>query len=312
MRFMSGRAGGGSAPLDGHRAPAYRVASVAERTVGLIFHMRTAVRRIVRGAGRRLGRLFGRVLERRYGVTTGDYVYLEDLGLAPDNRVWHDPSDWLGLHRALSRLNITPNDVFVDFGSGLGRALVVAATFPFRRVIGVEVSAELVERARANLERRRGRIQAGAVELVTSDAVEWEVPPDVTVAYFYCPFTGDVFDAVVERLLDSLDEHPRPFRLVYNFPVEHSRLIRTGRVRVLGVAPARWPGRDLRGSDVIVTYLLLPSDEALRREYIDRFPQHVKGADHWLGEYEPGYRLEKPERLGGVVLDRPAGGGQRR
>jgi hypothetical protein len=55
---------------------------------------------------------------------------------------------------------------------------------------------------------------------------------------------------------------------------------------------------------VILTYLVLPQDEALREEYVQRFPQRLKGAEVWLGEHEPDYALEKPGRLGGVVLKR--------
>ena len=261
--------------------------------------------RLIGGLARRIGSLIGWVVERRDGVETSDYVYLEDLGLPSDNRVWHDPSDWLGLQRVLASLQISPDDVFVDYGSGLGRALLVAAAFPFARVVGLEISGELTRRARENIDRWRRRVKARDVELVVTDAVEWDVAPDVTIAYFYCPFTAEVFDAAVERLLASVDEHPRPLRLVYNYPVEHSRLIRTGRAHVLSVAPAQWPTRDRAGPNVIVTYLLLPKDQTLRHEYIARFPQDVKGAEQWLGEYEPGYRLEKPDRLGGVALERP-------
>ena len=252
----------------------------------------------------RLRRTAERALDRRYGVATSTHVYLEDLGLETENRVWHDPSDWVAARRALARLNVTPDDVFVDYGSGLGRAVLVAASFPFRKVIGVELSGELTEQARENLARNAHRVRAAEVELVAADALEWPVPPDLTVAYLYCPFTGDVFDRVLAKLFESVDEHPRPLRMVYNYPLEHSRLIRTGRAHVLDVRSSAWLSRSRWGPEAIVTYLLLPQDESLRREYVAQYPQHVAGAEQWLGEYEPGYILEKPARLGGVVVDR--------
>lgn len=78
-----------------------------------------------------------RIFDRRYGVTTARYAYLEDLGDAAEGRICHDPSNWLGTRRALRRLGVRRDGVFVDYGSGLGRALLVAAGFPFGRVIGV-------------------------------------------------------------------------------------------------------------------------------------------------------------------------------
>jgi len=268
------------------------------------------VGRGARGFARRIRRLAERLLERRYGVRTAEFLYLEDLGLEPDNRVWHDPSDWIGVRRALARLGVTPDDVFVDYGSGLGRAVLVAGSFPFRRVIGVEVSEEMTARAQENVRLNRHRLQAAEVELVSADALEWDVPSDLTVAYLYCPFTDEVFDGVMQKLFASVHEHPRPLRILYNYPLEHSRLIRTGRVRVLDAVGSQWLARSRVGSDVIVTYLVLPEDEALREEYAERFPRRLKGAEVWLGEHEPGYALEKPERLGGVMLKRPRGEGE--
>jgi SAM-dependent methyltransferase len=256
-------------------------------------------------AGRSLARRAAeRLTELRYGVATSALVYHEDLGLDTENRVWHDPSSWLGIQNAFDLLAVAPEDVFADFGAGLGRVLIVAAMFPFRRVTGVEVSEELTERAKQNLSRSRAPRRTEKVELVTADALEWEIPPDLTVAYLYSPFTGEVFDRVVERLLESVDRHPRPLRIVYNYPVEHNRLIRTGRVRVLGVADATWPA-STNPADVIVTYLVLPRDERLARQYEREFRPRLEGVEHWAGEYEPGFRLEKPDRLGGVVLERP-------
>lgn len=247
------------------------------------------------------------LFDRRYRVETTPHVYLEDLGVPPDERVWHDPSDWMAVRRALADLHVTRDDVFVDYGSGLGRGVLVAATLPFRRVIGLEISAELTARARVNLQHSRGRVRAAEVELVTADALEWPVPRDLTVAYLYCPFTGAVFDGVMQKLFESVDLNPRPLRIVYNYPLEHSRLLHTGRVRVLRVRSALWTTRSVTGPDVIVTYLVLPQDATAAAELASRFPQHIAGAEHWLGDYEPGYVLEKPARLGGVVLRRPRG-----
>jgi hypothetical protein len=203
------------------------------------------------------------------------------------------------------RLGITSDDVFVDYGSGLGRVVLTAASFPFRRVIGIELSDELTARAAVNIEAARDRIRASRVELQTVDALEWDVPNDLTVAYFYSPFLDDTFEAVIWKLIASVDEHPRPLRILYNFPIEHARLLRTARVDVLDAIPAGWLGMSRTSGYVILTYLVLPSDAALRADYRARFPTRLSGADPWLGEHEPGYVLEKPNRLGGVVLRRP-------
>ena len=69
-------------------------------------------------------------------------------------------SSWLQLRRALRGAAITIDDVLVDFGSGMGRMVYVAARhYPFGRVVGVEISQRFNDVALANLERARPRLR---------------------------------------------------------------------------------------------------------------------------------------------------------
>jgi hypothetical protein len=247
----------------------------------------------VRRRGRlALARTAEALLERRYGVESARHDTLAELGIEAADRRWHHPSDWISVRRALARLAPTPEDVFVDFGSGRGRAVLLAAGFPFRRVVGVELSDRLTAVARENLRRYRGRIRCAEVEFVTADATEYEIPDDLTVAYLYAPFGGDVFAAWLRNLLASLDRTPRVLRLVFNYPSEHNRLIASGRAEVLSVGPRSWPARREALDDVIVTYLLLP--EGGRARLAGRVPEPdatVDRAPGWRGTYDPGFHF---------------------
>jgi hypothetical protein len=66
------------------------------------------------------------------------------------------------------------------------------------------------------------------IELVTVDAAQYDIPDDVTVAYFYNPFEGQVFSDVVDRIRASLVRRPRNLRLIYVNPVMHDYLIHSG------------------------------------------------------------------------------------
>lgn len=186
-----------------------------------------------------------RLWEWRAGISTEETIDLRSLGCESEGRVHYMPSGWTTLPRILPRREVIPEDVFVDFGSGLGRVVFQAARYPFKSVIGVEVSERLQARARENIERNRRKLRAGDVELVTCDATVYRVPDDVSVAYFFNPFTGPVFSRVIENLLESLDRRPRRMRIIYRNPVEHERLQSTGRVRLVrrlsGLRPtAEW------------------------------------------------------------------------
>jgi hypothetical protein len=176
----------------------------------------------------------GALYERRWGADTSEHASLEDLGLGEtEERNHYEPSEWRALRRMLRPREVGEDDVFIDFGSGKGRAVLRAAQYPFRRVVGVELSEELTEVARHNLERNRHHLRVQDVELVTADVLEYEIPDDLTVVYFNNPFTGSLFGAVLARLLESLDRRPRRMRVLYRNPVEHEQIMASGRAKVL-------------------------------------------------------------------------------
>ena len=55
--------------------------------------------------------------------------------------------------------------------------------------------------------------------------MDYEVPDDVTVAFFDNPFVGRIFATVVDRLIASVDQAPRRLRIIYFNPVEHERVM---------------------------------------------------------------------------------------
>lgn len=143
------------------------------------------------------------------------------------------PSGWSFLRRALRHRPVRSDDVFVDFGSGKGRVVYAAARLPFKRVVGVEIAPELTETARRNIERNRGRLECHDIDLVTADAAEWEVPDDMTIAYFFSPFVGSIFAAVLRNIVASLERAPRKVTLIYACPVLESEVAATGRFKLV-------------------------------------------------------------------------------
>jgi hypothetical protein len=158
-------------------------------------------------------------------------VQLEFDHFHPD-RVTYQPSGWRYLRRGLRKRDVSSRDVFVDFGAGKGRVLCQAARYPFSRVIGVEISPALVDVARKNVDSNRRRFGATVVELVNADAVDFEIPDDVTVAYLYHPFAGKTFEAVIDRLVESIDRKPRRLTIIYACPGLENYILATGRFQL--------------------------------------------------------------------------------
>ena len=234
-----------------------------------------------------------RAMEMRYGVRTEGDIDLEDLGVAGEHRLGYEGSHWVGVRRALRRLDVTPADVFADFGSGKGPAVLVAATFPFKRALGVEISDDLTQAAQRNLDRSRMRPRAASVEFVTADVLEYEIPDDLSVVYLYHPFTGLLFARFVERLLASLERHPRPLRLVYNYPFEHDYVIASGRFRPIDLTYSYSPAWYRRPGYVILTYEARLPDGCTYGTLPGRRSSPAR-LGPWRGPHDPGWELIGP------------------
>jgi SAM-dependent methyltransferase len=162
-------------------------------------------------------------------IDTEGTVFLEELGLAAPGRVQYQPSGYTWLWRGLRGMKIRSDDVFLDYGCGKGRVVVqAAARYGFRKVIGVDISAELVSIARENVARARPRLRAREVELVVADAETWPLPDEVTHVYIYRSFKGELFEAVMGRVTESLRRNPRPLTLVYAYPEQDDVVLGTG------------------------------------------------------------------------------------
>jgi predicted RNA methylase len=102
----------------------------------------------------------------------------------------------------------------VDYGAGKGRVLAAAATHPFRKVIGVEISESLACIARQNLGSMNHR-RADHVEVHCFDAASFAVPDDANVFFFFNPFIGATLSEVIHRIHESWRSHPRDLFVIF-------------------------------------------------------------------------------------------------
>jgi SAM-dependent methyltransferase len=150
--------------------------------------------------------------DRRMGIRAhGSLPAGRDSGLHQDGQVYQAIS-----HR---RLNLVfaavrwgPEDVFVDFGCGMGRVVCRAAEKPIRKVIGVEIDPGLAGLARQNAARLKGR--RAPVEILCADAATVEVG-EGTVFFFYDPFGWRTVRQVLANILASLLTHPRNVTIIF-------------------------------------------------------------------------------------------------
>lgn len=153
--------------------------------------------------------------ERRLGVDTRGFIKPENLGFGNAEFHAYDPIAYRAVYSMLERIPLEKSEsTFLDYGAGKGRVIVVAATFPFKRVIGIELSTSLLAEANNNVKKMRHK-RAASVNLYQVDATQYAVPKDVNVIYFYNPFKGQVLHDVIDNIYDSYRQYPRKIYILY-------------------------------------------------------------------------------------------------
>ncbi len=176
----------------------------------------------VRISGRRAGQRF----DAERNVATEALLFLgeldpEAIGPSIVHATHYEPTPVGDLDALLAQVPLAlERTAFVDLGSGMGRAVLLAASRPFRQVVGVEISPALHAIARDNLAAiDRSSLRCRDVRLVRDDAATYAFPRGDLVVYLFNPFDG----AILVRVLDALAKPARrDVALVYHTPVERA------------------------------------------------------------------------------------------
>lgn len=178
----------------------------------------------VRGLGwRRRVKRADAEFDQSFGVDTGGLIPLSDLDIEDDNWVHglmyaaSPPELFADIMRDLE---IRHEDfVFVDFGSGKGRVLLMASAFPFARIVGVEFSPRLHAIAVRNVASYRSPARrCASVESVCMDAAKFPIPGEPAVFYLYRPFDEALLGTVLDNIRRSVEARPREVFVVYMNP----------------------------------------------------------------------------------------------
>jgi len=157
--------------------------------------------------------------DRRFAVDTAGTLVLpelqSDLRFKYSNA--YGPTPHSAFLRIMRQLKVDYGKfLFIDFGCGKGKVLLLATKFHFKQIIGVELSSELIRVAKDNFRSYLSKTRERDVfQLACVDASEYPIPPGPAVYYFANPFHAEVMRKVLENIRRSLTAAPRECYLVY-------------------------------------------------------------------------------------------------
>ena len=170
-------------------------------------------------------------------INTRKSSSLGDLTIVGDNKdkgKGYETSKSKTIISALEYLKTYDSSVFegylIDYGSGAGRVLLIAAKYGFERVIGIEFSKELVVQCKNNIVRKKYT----NITVYNMDAVNYVVPPMAKVFYFFNPFNDEIFKNVFNKIMESINNYPRNAYVIYVNPV-HKNILINGNCSIINV-----------------------------------------------------------------------------
>jgi hypothetical protein len=168
----------------------------------------------------------------KYGTDTARRIPREQIETDSENIVHcvnYGASKAMPFTRLMRRLKLPKNGVFVDLGSGKGRALMLATKYGFRKVIGIEFSGELCSSARDNLQKFLRKCPSRSqVEIIESDVTKYRLRDDETVFFMLDPFNAPVLTEVLRNIRTSVERSPRTIWLIYSVPREQQIIDQAG------------------------------------------------------------------------------------
>ena len=138
-------------------------------------------------------------------------------------------SNYFIIEKAFEYLkNQHANNNILDFGSGKGRIMVVAAHYSFKNISGIDFSEPLCREAEYNIEKTKLLFPETNFKIICSDAANYKIENDPNVFFLFNPFDEVVMLQVVKNILSSLKQNPRKVYVVYVNPLHKEIFLSAG------------------------------------------------------------------------------------
>ncbi|MEW6339422.1 MAG: methyltransferase domain-containing protein [Pseudomonadota bacterium] len=143
-------------------------------------------------------------IDLQYGTQTSGLV--DTSTLQRDERLAGQLRPYMGsqptiIRRALDTLGDISGYTFIDIGCGKGRPLIIASEYPFARVVGCDISADLVKTANANAAVLARRFpQRPPIRAVHANVADLAVPSGNVVVFMFNPFGPELMTTLLCKL----------------------------------------------------------------------------------------------------------------
>ena len=129
----------------------------------------------------------------------------------------YEPTPYSVLMRLANSGLIHKKDVVLDYGCGKGRVDFFLSYQTKAKTIGIEYDERIYQSA---LDNQQTAVSGVKTEFVLAKAEEYAVPPEVNRYYFFNPFSVELLQKVMARIIESYYENPREMFLFFYYSSE--------------------------------------------------------------------------------------------
>ena len=169
--------------------------------------------------------------EKHYGINTTGADQLNSVakkGVDISHATIYMPVSYDVLEEFFTEVQLHTFTHFVDIGSGMGRAMCVAAHYKVPLISGVELSTELYNIAKTNIANTSTLVPNAVFKLYNNDAFYFEIESNVDCIFMFNPFDDTIMSAVLHNIGTSLHAHPRDMTIIYINPLQQHLFIEHG------------------------------------------------------------------------------------
>lgn len=134
---------------------------------------------------------------------------------ADQYRYPYEPPPYCVLERLSDSGYLRKGNTLLDYGCGKGRVEFFLSWQTRCRSIGIEYDERIYEKAAENQKRAAA---AGRVTFELANAEQFQVPEEADRIYFFNPFSLEILQKVISRIIASYYAAPREILLFFYYP----------------------------------------------------------------------------------------------
>ena len=127
----------------------------------------------------------------------------------------YEPTPYAVLERLADSGFFREGDTVVDYGCGKGRVGFFLNHRTGAKTLGIEYDEHIYLGALENQQTAKAK-----AEFLLTRAESFEVPEEVDRCYFFNPFSVEILQKVMARILESYYENPREILLFFYYPAD--------------------------------------------------------------------------------------------